>query len=239
MTVDRKRLVTEGPTVVGMLTTSLESGGSLDTAVRSIAREGPPLTSGIFEEVVRLADTRGCSGVREGLSEAVGRLPSSVSGYKHALLLCITASESEGTESPGGGLGHSPGFGQGHGGVVQQLADRPVHDYLRTRDNAPDGPDVPPPHAGDRRCLRNGRHRRPPGVPGDARDYTIHHTGTGARDPQEEPVPGRVLEGGGGPDGCASPPRGTPGDAAAMDGQRAGCRPPPFRGTGGGRHDRD
>lgn len=98
MTVDRKRLVTEGPTVVGMLTTSLESGGSLDTAVRSIAREGPPLTSGIFEEVVRLADTRGCSGVREGLSEAVGRLPSSVSGYKHALLLCITASESEGTE---------------------------------------------------------------------------------------------------------------------------------------------
>ncbi len=98
MTLDHRRLLNECPTVVGMLTTSVESGGSLDTAVRTVAEEGPKLSSGIFSEVVRLTDTKGCQGISQGLAAAMGRLPARASGYKHAVLLCIAASESGGSE---------------------------------------------------------------------------------------------------------------------------------------------
>lgn len=94
--MDHRRLLNEAPTVVGILTTSLGSGGSLDTAVRTVASEGPPISAGIFGDVVRLTYTRGCDGIAQGLTEAVGRLPPGASGYKQAMLLCVSASESDG-----------------------------------------------------------------------------------------------------------------------------------------------
>ena len=42
MATDTLRLIDECPTVVGMMTTVVESGGSLDTAIRSVAEDGPP-----------------------------------------------------------------------------------------------------------------------------------------------------------------------------------------------------
>lgn len=94
MGTDHRRLMNEGPTVVGILTSVTESGGSLDEAVRTVAAEGPPLSRGIFGDAVRRADTKGSRGVKEALSEAVSGLDEDASGYRQAIMLCICASES-------------------------------------------------------------------------------------------------------------------------------------------------
>ncbi len=96
--VDWRRLVKEGPTVVGMLTASLESGGSIDTAVRELAEDGPKISARIFTDAVRSADSRSSASVTEALTEAVSELPEQAAGYKHSVLLCIAASESPGGE---------------------------------------------------------------------------------------------------------------------------------------------
>ncbi len=96
--VDWRRLVKEGPTVVGMLTASLESGGSMDTAVRELADDGPKISARIFTDAVRSADSRSSASVTEALTEAVSELPEQAAGYKHSVLLCIAASESPGGE---------------------------------------------------------------------------------------------------------------------------------------------
>ncbi len=95
---DYRRLLNECPTVVGMLTASVESGGSIDTAIRTVAKEGPRISAEMFSDVVRLTDTKGCPSLIQGLAERIGELPASASGYRHAVLLCIAASESEGSE---------------------------------------------------------------------------------------------------------------------------------------------
>ncbi len=84
----------EGPTVVGLMTSVLESGGSLDVAVRTVAEEGPPISREVFGEAVRLADTKGAPGVRQALSESLGGLRDEASGYRQSLMLCISASDS-------------------------------------------------------------------------------------------------------------------------------------------------
>ncbi len=95
---DFRRMMNECPTVVGMLTTALESGGSLDSAVREVAAEGPPLSAGMFTRAVRTTDTKGASSLGAALTAEVSALPASASGYRHSVLLCIAASESSGQE---------------------------------------------------------------------------------------------------------------------------------------------
>lgn len=96
---DRRRLMNEGPTVVGLLTSVIESGGSLDGAARIIAEEGPPLSRGLFGRAVRSADTKGAPGVKDALAEEVSQLDGEASGYMQAVMLCICASEaSDGKE---------------------------------------------------------------------------------------------------------------------------------------------
>lgn len=94
MSARSRRLMNEGPTVVGLLTSVIESGGSLDTAVRTVADEGPPVSSEIFSLAARTADTRGSPGVKEALADAVSALDGDASGYRQAVMLCICASES-------------------------------------------------------------------------------------------------------------------------------------------------
>lgn len=93
---DGKRLVNEGPTVVGLMTSVIGSGGSLDGAVRMVASDGPRESSRIFSEAVRMADTKEAKGVKEALVAMMGDLPPDTSGYRQAILLCISASESGG-----------------------------------------------------------------------------------------------------------------------------------------------
>ena len=94
MATDTLRLIDECPTVVGMMPTVVESGGSLDTAIRSVAEDGPPRSARVFGRAVRLADTKGAEGVRQALADEVSGLPRSASGYRNAVLLCIAASDS-------------------------------------------------------------------------------------------------------------------------------------------------
>ncbi|MBO4797620.1 MAG: hypothetical protein J5494_02450, partial [Candidatus Methanomethylophilaceae archaeon] len=96
--VGSKRLLNECPTVIGMMTSSLESGGSLDAAVRMIATEGPGISRRLFSGVVRRTDTKSFRNMKDCLADAVRRLPDSSAGYRRAIHMCIAASESSNPE---------------------------------------------------------------------------------------------------------------------------------------------
>lgn len=93
MRIDPGRLTGECPTVVGMMTSSLESGGSLDVAVRYIAENGPSLSRILFSKAVSLVDTKSIGSIRESLSSVIGELPKQAGGYSRAVIMCISASE--------------------------------------------------------------------------------------------------------------------------------------------------
>ena len=99
--VDHRRLLNECPTVVGMMTSSLESGGSLDVAVRMVAAEGPKLSRRLFSEVVRTMDTKGSASMSKCLTDVMSDLPASAAGYRRALHMCMAASESGTDEERG------------------------------------------------------------------------------------------------------------------------------------------
>ncbi len=92
---DHRRLDGEGPMVVGMLTSCLESGGSLDSAIRSVASDGPELSRGLFSEAVRSADTKGARDLKDALMVVLDNLPEQSVGYRRAIGMCLAASESD------------------------------------------------------------------------------------------------------------------------------------------------
>ncbi len=96
--IDSKRLLNECPTVVGMLTSSLESGGSIDAAVRMVASEGPSLSRKLFSDIVRRLDTKSSPNVVTCAGDALSRLPESAAGYRRAVHMCVAASESANAE---------------------------------------------------------------------------------------------------------------------------------------------
>lgn len=95
--IDWRRLTDECPSVVGMMTASLQSGDSADTAIRRVAEEGPELSAELFDRTVRLTDTKGSRDLGTALSDALSGLPGKASGYRHAVMLCLAASESDDT----------------------------------------------------------------------------------------------------------------------------------------------
>ena len=98
MRSDTLRLVDECPTVVGMITAAVGSGGSLDSAIRAVAEEGPVHSGRLFSRAVRLADTKGSGSLSAALASEVAALPECASGYRNAVMLCIAASESSDDE---------------------------------------------------------------------------------------------------------------------------------------------
>lgn len=92
--MNRRRLMNEGPTVVGLLTSVLESGGSLDGAARVVAEEGPPLSRELFSDAVRSTDVKESPGIKEALIRETADLDREASGYRQAVMLCVCASES-------------------------------------------------------------------------------------------------------------------------------------------------
>ncbi|MDO5852850.1 MAG: hypothetical protein Q4Q62_02075 [Thermoplasmata archaeon] len=93
MTAAERRLVNEAPTVVGLVTSVIESGGSLDLAVRAVAAEGPALSRAMFASAVREADTKGYAGVRAALEASLSGVSGEAAGYRQAMMLCVSASE--------------------------------------------------------------------------------------------------------------------------------------------------
>ncbi len=96
--IDSKRLLNECPTVVGMMTSSLESGGSIDAAVRMVASEGPSLSKRLFSGIVRRLDTKSAPNIGVCVRDAMSLLPESAAGYRRAVHMCVAASESASSE---------------------------------------------------------------------------------------------------------------------------------------------
>jgi len=92
--MDVRRLMNECPAVIGVLTSTIESGGSIDTAVRAIAEDGPRHSRQLFLDSVRDADTKGSPSLTSSLSSRLSELPEEASGYRRAVMMAVSASES-------------------------------------------------------------------------------------------------------------------------------------------------
>jgi len=88
-------LMNESPTVVGMLRLMIDSGRSLDHAVREIARNGPKNISALFRKVVWDVDTRSSTDIRESLNRMLSSLPDRVSAFRRSMYLIVSASDSK------------------------------------------------------------------------------------------------------------------------------------------------
>ncbi|MFA7161831.1 MAG: hypothetical protein WC083_04595 [Candidatus Methanomethylophilaceae archaeon] len=86
-------LLNEAPTVIGMMSVSVRSNGSMDNAVRDVAAGGPKNTASLFAAVVRDADCRRTDSINQGLLELMSSLPPQLSSFRRAVHMLITASE--------------------------------------------------------------------------------------------------------------------------------------------------
>ena len=87
-------MMNEGPMTIGMMSTVIEGGGSLDTAIRDVAKNGPRLSSKIFRSVTVDADTRTKSDLKTGLTQILATFPPALASFRRAVHMVIAASES-------------------------------------------------------------------------------------------------------------------------------------------------
>ncbi len=99
--LDGRRLVGEGPSVIGMITSVLQSGGSIDTAIREVAEEGPRYSKSLFSDAVGQVDIKEAPNIREGLAKVLKDVPKEAEGYGRAILIALSASESADEETMG------------------------------------------------------------------------------------------------------------------------------------------
>ena len=85
----------EGPTVIGMMASVIEGGGSLDTAARDVAANGPARSSSMFREMVTKADTRQIPDIGYGMSELLSALPADAAPFRRSMQMVISASGSQ------------------------------------------------------------------------------------------------------------------------------------------------
>ena len=86
-------LMNETPSVIGMMSVTMSSGGSFDTAVREIAKNGPKHFSKMFSEIVLDADCRSAPDIKRTVSDRVSGLPKQLSPFKRAMHIVTTAFE--------------------------------------------------------------------------------------------------------------------------------------------------
>lgn len=86
-------LLNECPEVIGMMTIALDGGGSLDAAVRDVARSGPEQSRTMFGKVVDEADTRVNPNIRMGLISMAASLPDRLAPYALAIRMMVSASD--------------------------------------------------------------------------------------------------------------------------------------------------
>ena len=87
-------LMNETPSVIGMMSITLSSNGSFDTAVRDVAKNGPKYMSSIFRKIVLDADCREISDKKQEVMEVVSSFPKPLSSFKRAMQIVVTAFES-------------------------------------------------------------------------------------------------------------------------------------------------
>ena len=89
-------MMNETPSVIGMMSVTLSSGGSFDTAVREIAKNGPKNFSELFTKIVLDADCRAISDIRTAVMGVVSSFPKEMSPFKRAMQIVVTAFDSAG-----------------------------------------------------------------------------------------------------------------------------------------------
>ena len=87
-------LMNETPSVIGVMSVTLSSGGSFDTAVREIAKSGPENMSRLFGRIVLDADSRVISDIGTAIMELVSSFPKQLSPFKRAMHIVVTAFDS-------------------------------------------------------------------------------------------------------------------------------------------------
>ncbi len=91
--MEYRPLIREVPAAVGMMSVVIESGGSLDSAVREVASKGPGKIGGVFSAIVHDADVRACPDIRSGLRSLTARLPKELAFFRRSVHMLMAASE--------------------------------------------------------------------------------------------------------------------------------------------------
>lgn len=88
-------LMNEAPSVIGTMSVTLSSGGSFDTAVREVAKNGPKNISGIFRKIVLDADCRSICDIKRASIDTICSFPDVLSPFKRAMQMVATAFDTE------------------------------------------------------------------------------------------------------------------------------------------------
>ena len=86
-------LLNEAPTVIGMMSVSVRSNGSVDSAVREVAANGPRNIASLFAAIVSDADCRRTDSIKQGLLDLLSSLPPQLSSFRRAVHMLMTAAE--------------------------------------------------------------------------------------------------------------------------------------------------
>ena len=87
-------ILNEAPTVVGMMSAVVEKGGSIDSAVRDVAKNGPERSADMFRAIVVKADTRQIHDISCGMSEMLSSLPMEVAAFRRSVHMVMAAAAS-------------------------------------------------------------------------------------------------------------------------------------------------
>ncbi len=88
------KLMNEAPTIIGMMSVTLSSGGSFEMAVRDVSENGPTLSKGLFNDVIMDADCRQEPDIKENINRMLVMLPAEAAPFRRSMNLMMTASES-------------------------------------------------------------------------------------------------------------------------------------------------
>ena len=86
-------MMNEAPSVIGMMSVFLSSGGSFDNAVRDVAKNGPENISKIFSKIVLDADCKAISDIKTAVISTISSFPKELSAFKRAMHIVVTAFE--------------------------------------------------------------------------------------------------------------------------------------------------
>ena len=87
-------LMNETPSVIGMMSVTLSSGGSFDNAIREIAENGSRYMSEIFRKIVIDADCKAVSDIRTAVLGTIASFPKALAPFKRAMHIIVTAFDS-------------------------------------------------------------------------------------------------------------------------------------------------
>jgi len=88
-------LMNESPTAIGMMRLMIDRGDSLDSAVRAVAKDGPPNISKMFSKAVWDVDTKSIPDVRDSVNVMLSALSDKLTAFKRSMYLIISASDAK------------------------------------------------------------------------------------------------------------------------------------------------